>query len=362
MYASQNPVQNQTLLPTPNQAINPSQNVTPPAGSFDPTVRDLTPPGLNDLIPPANPSQGGPLTELTGALSPFVSEKHGFYADAEFLLLRVRSDNLDYVIPNGTGGLATTGSIDSVEYKLTPALHTELGYRFFTNWDLAFAYTYVHSTGSDSVQAAPGDVLFPTLTRPGLTDTVLSASASAELSYNLYDAVLGRRFVFDEHSALRVYGGFRFADIGQNLVGQYNGGDAQQASVMTTSHFEGVGPLVGGEFVFAGWRGLHLYARASGGLIGGLSANNVLETNNGGSTVYTNVNYNAQKVVPVAGIGFGGGWEYRSISIRFGYEMTQWYGLTQRVRFTDDVAQGPFTSQSGSLSLEGLFVQFVLKF
>jgi hypothetical protein len=351
--------------PIPNPMAGPisTPNIVPPTGAVDPSVKDLTPPGFVDLIPSSHgANQGGIATEVPDSLQPFVPGKLGFYADAEFLLLRVRSDNLDYVIPNGTGGLATTGSIDSVEYKLAPGLHTELGYRFLPAWDITFGYTFVHTNGQQSVQAAPGEVLLPTLTRPGLTDTVLTASASAVLNYNVFDLVLGHQFVLDEHAALRVFGGLRFADIGQSLNGQYNGGDAQQAAVTTRSQFDGVGPLIGGEIVFAGWQGLHLYARASGGLIGGSSSNPLLETNDGGSTVYANVNYTVQKVVPVSSIGLGAGWEYKAISIRFGYEMTQWYGLTERVRLTDDVAQGSFTSRSGSLSLEGLFVQFAMKF
>lgn len=276
--------------------------------------------------------------------------------------MRVRSDNLDYVIPNGNNGLATIGSVNSVGFALASGFHTEVGYRFLSAWDLTFAYTFVHTNGSSSVVAAPGDTLFPTMTRPGLTDTVTSANANTNLNYNVFDLVLGRQFVLDEHSAVRVYGGLRFADIDQTLTGQYNGGDAQLAQVTTRSLFDGVGPIIGGEFVFAGWHGFNLYARGSAGLIGGSSSNPLLETNDGGNTVYANVNYNIPKVVPMASIGFGGGWEYRSVSIRVGYEMTEWSGINERARFTDDIAQGPYTSRSGNLSLEGLFVQFAVKF
>jgi hypothetical protein len=215
----------------------------------------------------------------------------------------------------------------------------------------------LRAVGGESVQAGPGQTLFPTMTRPGLTDTVLTASASAALNYNLFDVQLGRRFQIDDHFAMRGYAGFRFADITQTMNAGYNGLDANQAAVSTRSSFNGFGPILGGEAILGGWRGFHAYARFTGGLISGTSANSLVETNDGGNTLYANVPYNVEKVVPVATLAIGGGWQYRSVSLRFGYEVTQWFGLTERVRFTDDVSQGAFISRPGNLSLNGLFIQ-----
>jgi len=75
-----------------------------------------------------------------------------------------------------------------------------------------------------------------------------------------------------------------------------------------------------------------------------------------------NTSYNVREVVPTVSIGVGGGWQYRTMSVRVGYEITNWFGLMNRPRFSSDVAQGALTPQSANLSLEGLFVQVGVAF
>jgi hypothetical protein len=204
--------------------------------------------------------------------------------------------------------------------------------------------------------------LYPTLTRPGLTDEVASAAATANLSYNMYDMTIGRRFAVDDHFAVRTYAGLRFASIQQKFNAYYDGIDASQAAVSANSNFQGFGPIIGTEGVLTGWRGLNLYARVAGGLVSGQSSNPLGESNNGGQTIYVNTSYNVHEVVPTVSIGVGGGWQYRTVSVRVGYEVTNWFGLINRPRFSSDVAQGALTPQSANLSLEGLFVQVGVAF
>ena len=47
---------------------------------------------------------------------------------------------------------------------------------------------------------------------------------------------------------------------------------------------------------------------------------------------------------------------------RAGYEVTHWFGLTQPIRFVDDVGQGKISTRPVNLSLEGLFLQVGLAF
>ena len=174
--------------------------------------------------------------------------------------------------------------------------------------------------------------------------------------------MLGRRCVIDDHLAVRLFGGLRFATIRQSLTADYNGLDARAAQVENQSAFDGFGPVVGGEAVWAGGRGFHLYARASGGLLTGRTRNPLAETNDAGATAYTNIDYTTRKVVPMASVGVGGGWQYRQFSVRAGYEVTNYFGLIDQPRFADDAAQGKVVTQTADLSLEGLFIQFGLSF
>lgn len=242
-------------------------------------------------------------------------------------------------------------------------MRAELGYRLGeSHWEVLAGYTYFRSNAFGSLIAAPGTALLPTITRPGLTDQVSIATADANLNYNLYDALVARRFAVGEHVALRMLGGVRFADIQQKFNVFYDGIDANQAQVSAGTGFRGFGPMVGGEAVWAGWKGFHLYGRANGGLLTGLSQNPLLEANSAGRAVFVNTSYDVRTVVPFATVGVGGGWQYRTFSLRAGYEVTNFWGIINQPRFTDDVGRGKFVPTTGNLSLEGLFVQAGVQF
>ena len=270
---------------------------------------------------------------------------------------------LDFVTPSRANSLAAEGSIQSLNYELRTGVRGELGYRFGeSGWDVLTSYTYFRTGVQENLSAGAGEVLIPTLTRPGLTNQATFAAADANLEYNVFDLQVGKRFALDEHFAVRAFGGLRFASIRQNFQAYYDGRDARSAAVFAPSNFQGFGPIAGGEAVLSASHGFHLYGRANGGLLTGPSTNPLLETNNSGATVYANTAYDVRKVVPVVSLGVGGGWQYRTVSVRMGYEVTHWFGVIDQPRFTDDVSRGKFVSRSANLSLEGLFIQVGLTF
>ena len=332
-----------------------------PAASPEPElpVRDLTPPGFATDAPPVHPAyQGTP-----GHLTPSAPEEGGPFASAEFLILRPHRTAFDFVVPGDATGLVPSGAIRSLNYDLQPGVRAELGHRFGgTGWEAFFNYTYFHSSAFDSLRAPAGQVLFPTLTKPGLTNTVLFAGADANLEYNAYDLVLGKRFAVDEHFAVRMTGGLRFVSLHQAFHAYYDGLDARAAAVSARSNFQGFGPILGGEAVWVGWKGFHLYARANGGLLSGQADNPLTETNNAGRTVYANTAYDIRKVVPMASAGVGAGWQYRTVTVRVGYEITNYFNAIEQPRFVDDVGVGKLTTRPSNLSLEGLFVQLGVAF
>lgn len=361
---SQSPPRIGSVVPQPApHATRPVPPAPPPSTPAPPivdaTVKDLTPPEFADLVPPPDPHGAH---HTSGHLAPTVPGHAGFYGSAEYLLFRPRFASSDYVIVNAGGGLATVGQAQTSNYDLGNGLRAELGYRFEGGWDASFAYTYLQANGNDAVTAAPGQVLLTTLTRPGLTDNVTSATAAASLNFSLYDMTAGKRFTLDDNFAVRGFAGLRFADVKQQFDTTYDGLDARMAAVNNLSRFRGFGPIVGGEAILSGPRGFHGYARASGGLLTGRSTNSVFETNDAGATVYVNSQYNVRKIVPVASVAVGGGWQYRTVSVRAGYEIAQLFGVTEPMRFIDDVGQGKLSTRPSNLSLEGFFVQFGLTF
>src|SRR5205823_1523142 len=154
-----------------------------------------------------------------------------------------------------------------------------------SHWDATFEYTYFRSSADRVIAAPPGGTLYATLTRAALNDQATTAFADASFEYNVFDTVLGRRIVLDEMTALRLFGGFRFASIRQDFAAQYDGGDAIVGRVATATNFDGFGPLVCGEMSVNLHGGFHLYARGSAALMTGSLRNPFTETNNAGQTL-----------------------------------------------------------------------------
>lgn len=359
----------QTPAPVAGPPGTPTQTQIQPLAGFaedHPPMKDLG--GLGDIVPHSDHHGGGHGAhgeghEIDGFMTPFVPHHGGWYVGGEFLLMRPRNSDFDYVVRSITPGLATNGPIESLKYGLGTGVRVEGGYRFGDGkWETVFAYTYFNGNGDATASATPNSILFPTLTRPGLTDRALVATTTADLDYNLFDMMAARRVLVDEHFAVRWLGGFRFTDIKQTFNTLYDGADARRAAVNTRSRFEGFGPIVGAEAVLVGWKGLHLYGRATAGLISGRDSNRLIETNDSGATTYINTQYDVRKVVPMGSIALGGGWQYRSMSIRAGYEITHWQGIFERPRFVDDVSQGKVITRPANLTLEGLFIQVGLSF
>lgn len=331
-----------------------------PVDADHPAVKDLTPPEFADLIPADEHPHHH---ETPGHLAPSAPDGPGFYAAVEALVLRPRREALDFVIRNPSPGLVVAGPVQSLNYEPRGGVRAELGYRLgHSGWEAFTGYTYFRSGADGAVAAGPGQTLFPTLTRPGLTDAALVARADASLEYHVYDLGLGRRLRVDDHFAARAFGGLRFVSVRQDLTAVYDGLDARRAAVAVGSDFDGFGPVVGAEGVAAGWRGFHLYARAAGGLLTGSARNPMAETNDAGRTPYRSTSYDLRKVVPVAAVGVGGGWQYRTVSVRAGYEVTHYFGLTDQPRAADDLGRGAVAGRPAGLSLEGLFVQVGLQF
>jgi hypothetical protein len=341
-----------------------------------PPMKEL-PSGLGDLIPP--PAHGGHghghgcghgehgcggHHEISGFMTPFIPEHGGWYVSGEFLLQRPRNSDLDFVIPNINPGLGTIGPIQSLRYDLGTGLRAEVGRRWGEGkWETGFAYTYLTSSGEEgNFVAGPGQILLPTFTRPGLTDRVLTATGTLDLDYQLFDMIVARRVLVDEHFGVRWIGGFRFTDIRQTMAAFYDGADARGAAIASRSRFQGFGPMAGAEAVLVGWKGFHAYSRVLGGLIYGRNSERLFETNDSGATTYINTSYDVRKVVPMGSLAMGVGWQYRTIAIRAGYEVTHWQGIYERPRFVDDVGQGKVITKSANITLEGLFIQAALSY
>lgn len=310
-------------------------------------VRDLTPPEFLRPVEPvslAEPSPGG------------------IYASVEFLLLTPRQRGLDFALVDGQDDVVPVGFLQSLNNKTNPGVRARLGYRVpAVGWDVGFAYTFFQSSDNFTVVAPVTGLLYPTVTKPGLTDEAAIATANSRLRICIYDLEVGRTWC-DESSQLRLFGGLRFASVRQGLSAYYDGLLADAAAVDVSPNFDGAGPLVGVESTWLVGHGFGLFGRGSGALLTGTMRAPFVETNNGGATVYADLRDRFALTVPVVSLGVGISYQYRGLFIRAGYEVTNWFGLFERPVFTDSFSEGKVLRYSTNLALDGLFVQFGLEF
>jgi hypothetical protein len=342
--------------PPPPPAISrpPAQLLPPPGDSQPPStpIADLTPPEF----------QHKPVTTVCDGCRPCDSPAAWLFS-AEYLLVRPRRRADDFAIVDPLDNLTPEGRVHNVGFDMASGLRAGVGYRAAGSpWETWFTYTYLHAGGEASAVAPPGGLIYPTLTRPGLVDTALSAVAGDNLTYNVYDLDTCRKVAGDESLELRLGFGVRYTTIDQNQTAIYNGRDANFSQVASRISFDGAGLTVGGEGRWLMPWGLSLFGRAKGGLIVGDVRNSLRETDNGGATTNANIQDHYYTTIPVLELGTGVAWEYRNLRISAGYEITNWFNMIDSPTFTNDFAEGKIGRRHGDLSLEGLFLQMGLAY
>ncbi|HEX3150172.1 MAG TPA: Lpg1974 family pore-forming outer membrane protein [Gemmataceae bacterium] len=312
------------------------------------TIQDLTPPEFTQ--PPVHSIESEP-------------PAGGWYAGVEFLYVTPRERGLDFALVDPRNDLVPAGTMQSLNYKPSPGVRAAIGYKLpGRGWDIGVAYTYFTATDEFGVAAPDGALLYPSLTRAGLTNESQIAAARTRLTLNVYDITAGRTWEFDESSRLRFFGGVRLATIRQTLEATYSGRDADAAAIDLRSQYDGAGPLFGAESWLGLGDGLGLFGRATAGMLTGTMRTPFSETNNGGATLYADLRDRFALTVPVVTLGVGISYEYRGVFVRLGYEVTNFIGLFERPTFVDDFAQGKIVRQSNNLALDGFFIQLGLSF
>ena len=317
-----------------------------PAGVVDVTPEVLPGPGASPqcYFPPAY-----------DAVAPFV-------VSAEYLLFRPHRRDLDFAIVDPNSNLTPEGRIASLDWQTRSGVRAGFMWRpRDSSADLAFTYTYAYSRDTANLAAPAGGVLFPTLTRPGLIDQVLTAQAFSSINYNVFDIDVGRRFSVD-NTDYRIFTGVRIADISQILAATYDGLDAHQALSRNHTCMDGGGLTFGGEAQWKLSRGFGAYARGRGSLVVGDFCTSAFESDFAGNVINANVSDRYTKVVPVVDLAAGISWQRRNLRASIGYELSHWFNQVEGINFLDDFAVGKTGRKQSDLSLEAVVFQFAVDF
>lgn len=313
---------------------------------------------------PDAPVAGRAEPQVEPATEPWISEDWqagNCFVSFEYLLMKPLRRALDFAIDSPVNDGTAQGTIESVSLNTSSGVRTGGGYRLPEGWELGLYYTYLHSGGDNNLRSLPGGTLYATPTHPGFIDAVDSAQASANLNYSVFDVEFGRRFRPTESFTLLVNAGGRFAWIDQDFAVLYDGQSANLASLSSPSRFHGGGVRVGGEGQWTVLRRCGLYGRAYGSLVCGDFRTSLVETNNAGFAVISNVIEDYRKVVPVAELGFGVSWQGEHLRIRVGYELVNWFGLIDSPDIVHDFSNKT-SRRLSDLGLEGMIAQFDFTF
>lgn len=288
------------------------------------------------------------------------AEEAAFIFRGSYLLMQPRRRAMDFAIVSPTASGRPIGNVVEVPWESTSGLRVGLGYRLpGDGWEIGFDYTYLFTDNTRTETAPPGGTVFATLSQPTLAVfAVDTAAASNLLLYNVLDLVIGRRFSVGDSMSLWLGGGGRFAWMKQELTTVYDGQTANQAVLSSPIDFDGYGLRVGGEGQWNLGKKLSLFARAFGSLMVGDFETSLLETNGAGATTIVNLSDHYRKVVPVAELGVGLGWQSEAFRFRVGYELTNWFGLVDSPDLVHELNK--LSRRTSDLSIDGLAIEVQL--
>ncbi len=333
------------------EALPVPAHVAPGEHHYPAGVVDMTPAEL----PGTHSSPTCHFVPVNDAVAPFV-------VSAEYLLIRPHRSDLDYAIVDPNNNLAPEGRIASLDWQTRSGLRAGFVWRpRSSSTDLAFTYTYAYSQDTAVIAAPAGGVLFPSLTRPGIVDSALTAQAFSSVNFNVFDIDIGRRFQVDG-TEYRVFTGVRIAEISQILAATYDGLDAHQALARHRTCMESGGLTFGGEARWKFSRSFGAYAKGRGSLLVGDYCVSAFETDFAGNVVNADVSDRFTKVVPVLDLAAGVSWQRRNVRASIGYELSHWFNQAESITFPDDFAFGKHGRKQSDLSLEAITFQLSFDF
>lgn len=281
----------------------------------------------------------------------------------QYDFLRLRRQTSDYAIIDPNTDAVPEGSVRMLEGVPQSGFRVGGAYRpSGVGWDIGVAYTFFRNRDTETTLAPAGGLLFATQTRPGLIETADLATATARLTYDLYDIEFGRTYSLDSTLALRAQVGVRIADIGYDSLVLYDGRDAAMARVASGFQYTGAGVTLGGETHWTLGRVISVFGRARGGMLVGVNDSRLRETNNDGTVLNTDLTQRTRQTVPLLEMALGASIHFRRFDLRGGYEVANWFQLMTTPDIADDIHKGKIMQRQSNLGLDGFFMQLGLSF
>ncbi|QDS88711.1 hypothetical protein EC9_29030 [Rosistilla ulvae] len=283
----------------------------------------------------------------------------GWNASVDYLNWTVRRRGLDYAITTDDSTRAVgAGDVHNVSFGSDSGIRAGLHYTTAVGWEIGFRYTHFGIDAASSAAAPGGGNMWATRSHPNENEEARTASAFANLDYDVFDLELSRWFLINRVAAIQFLGGLRWASIDQDLRIDYDGDDFTNAQVFNRGSVDGFGVRLG---ALAQWRlsyGVSLFARGAGTIAYGKFENHLLETNLNGADTIVDVTDRYEQALPAIEAAAGISWRCDHIELACGYELTNWFDVSDRSMFVDSAHEGAYSPNSMNLLLDGVFARF----
>lgn len=263
----------------------------------------------------------------------------GFIGFAEALAWKARRNGLDYASFNNPVTTTPT-SLRSLDYDWQGGVRGGIGYRFASGWEAQWNYTHYRTSDSDSIDTAavPNNALLST--RSVLDVEMTEVGASSSLNYNVHDLEVGKRFCLDCKSDMRLFAGFRWADIDQDFDSTYAYQDLFSRTITgeiaNPINMQGYGLRAGMQGRWKWGRGFSLFAQGAGSvLVGEFKTRQYEEDTDTG--VLINFQDSYSQAVPVLEAAAGLAWQRGPWEVSGGYELNSWFNMASLNRASYDM-------------------------
>ena len=280
------------------------------------------------------------------------------FVSLDYLNWQMTTRGNDFAISElGNATTLGTGQVHHIGLDRDSGFRSRIGYRTAAGWSLSLQYTDFNTSGRSTLERPAGiGQLFATQSHPDGNEEANQADALAGFDYQVLDLIVERIVLESQFTRTQIFGGIRWADIGQLSSVRYDGRDFTNALVEKASSVEGAGIRMGAASDWLLAKGFRLHGQISGGVLFSEINSRHLETNFDDVVTLVDVFDGRDGALPFLHTAVGVGWQHRFVSILLGYELENWFGLHDRSMFVDDIHEATYATISEDVLLSGLFV------
>ena len=290
----------------------------------------------------------------------------------EFIYLRPRDVEVAYGVPiDGTIAPPEIPPVQIGPIGVADPDH-EPGFRVGGVWALesqasvVATFTALESQTTDSMAVTAPTAIRSLLLHPttaNATDNFLDANVDYNVDFDTVDIDYRQTLACGERYIVNYAIGTRYARIDQDLISTFTSATVTE-SVVTDVNFDGGGPRIGLDYERHGCNsGFMSYGRAAASFVAGEFG----ATYRQGSTVdpvIVDTAWEADRLVSILDLEFGGGWQSRNGRWRFnvGYLISGWFNTVQTDEWIDAVQDNEFVGLNDRMTFDGYTFRVELRY